>query len=145
MPAPAAPVLTTSRPRGIAAHARAAGSRTAARVQAALCPTAEGVRASLHGAARSDDLARQNRHEEALADYTAALQVVGANKPMLLRNRAFCYGKLGRHAEALADCEASIEEDPENPQGWVRKVNALQGLGRHGRARRAAQRLQSLL
>ena len=37
------------------------------------------------------------------ADYTAALQVVGANKPMLLRNRAFCYGKLGRHAEALAD------------------------------------------
>ena len=74
---------------------------------------------------RAAYLARQNRHEEALADYTAALQVVGANKPMLLRNRAFCYGKLGRHAEALADCEASIEEDPENPQGWVRKVNAL--------------------
>ena len=96
---------------------------------------------------RAAYVARQNRHEEALADYTAALQVVGANKPMLLRNRAFCYGKLGRHAEALADCEASIEEDPENPQEWVRKVNALQGLlpGAAARGRQAGRRLQSLL
>ena len=38
-------------------------------------------------AQRATYLVQQNRHEEAVADYTAALQVVGADTPVLTPRR----------------------------------------------------------
>lgn len=53
---------------------------------------------------------------------------------VLRANRAEARLRLGRWAEALADCEAVLQEDPAHAKAAVRLSRACRGLGRHGEA-----------
>lgn len=52
--------------------------------------------------------------ETAVDDYSRSLELVPYQFDTLL-GRARCYGKLGRWQEALEDCEAALDLEPEDP------------------------------
>ncbi|MEK8144325.1 tetratricopeptide repeat protein [Streptomyces sp. M10(2022)] len=62
------------------------------------------------------------RYEEALADYTRALEI-NPGSDWMLNGRAQTFLLMGRYEEALADCARSIAIDPE--RRWGMGVHAL--------------------
>jgi tetratricopeptide (TPR) repeat protein len=58
-------------------------------------------------------LAHLDRPEEAVQEFTAALDLPGADQPELLAQRALCLQRLGRDGEAAADVEALRDLDGE--------------------------------
>jgi TPR repeat protein len=71
--------------------------------------------------------------------YTKAIAAYGAAKKMsknpqqiaaLLTNRAACYMKLEKYAEAVRDCEKALKVDPSWLRGYLRKASALTKIKR---------------
>ena len=82
--------------------------------------------------AEGNEAFRAQRYEEALEHYARALSSGGApdQHHLVLSNRAAALLALGRHAEALSDCEAVVAKDPAFLKGYLRMAQALKGLGR---------------
>ena len=59
---------------------------------------------------------------------------------MLYSNRAACYARLGRHADALADARACVELAPGACRGHWQEALALEAQGRYTEALGAYER-----
>jgi tetratricopeptide (TPR) repeat protein len=82
-------------------------------------------RALLHAIAK--------RNEEAIADYSRALQL-NPNLPMALNNRANVFLNMGKPAEALADLNRSIAQAPNYFRAYETRARAWQMMGRADKA-----------
>jgi tetratricopeptide (TPR) repeat protein len=71
--------------------------------------------------------------------YTEAIKVA-PRTPMLFFNRAACYARLGRHADALADARMGIQLAPTVPRGHWQEALALEAQGRYDEALGAYER-----
>ncbi|MBX7200623.1 MAG: tetratricopeptide repeat protein [Rhodospirillaceae bacterium] len=85
---------------------------------------------------RGNDLLAQGRPADALADFNAALQAVGAH-PDVLNSRGIALQMLGRHAEALADFDRALAFAATNPMIHANRGAALTELGRLADAARS--------
>ena len=56
--------------------------------------------------------------------------------------RAFTLNQMGRHREALADCDSAILADSTYAKAHLRKGGALEGLGRYAEAKGALTKVQ---
>jgi DnaJ family protein C protein 7 len=71
---------------------------------------------------------KAGRWQDAIAKYTAALEIDPANKgtnSKLLQNRALCRMKLKQYDEAVSDCDKAITLDPQYMKAHKTKANAL--------------------
>ena len=71
--------------------------------------------------------------------YSEAIKVA-PHTPMLFFNRAACYARLGRHADALADARMGIQLAPTVPRGHWQEALALEAQGRYDEALGAYER-----
>ena len=75
-------------------------------------------------------------------DQTMGLETLDdAARENLQAYRADVLFRLGRHAEALAAIDASLQSDPGEPNRQMTRAHVLIGLGRHPQARRALLRV----
>ncbi|EFA74577.1 hypothetical protein PPL_11545 [Heterostelium album PN500] len=63
---------------------------------------------------------------------------------ILFSNKAACHISLKNYTEALKDAEKTIELAPEWPKGYLRKSQALEGLGRKEEAQEATTKMNVL-
>lgn len=75
------------------------------------------------------------RHEEAIKDYDAALQLT-PNYAVALNNRAWAKFKLGRIESAEPDVEKSLRLDPTSPHAHDTRAHVRQAQGQKRRALR---------
>jgi len=84
------------------------------------------------------------QYEEAFERYSAGLAVDPSLRSgfaaALRTNRAAAAAKLGRHAEAVSDCDAALELEPENVKALLRRAAAQGALGEHEQAVRDAEK-----
>lgn len=71
--------------------------------------------------------------------YTEAIKYA-PRMHMLYSNRAACYARLGRHADALADARACVSLAPAACRGHWQEALALEAQGRYGEALEAYER-----
>ena len=71
--------------------------------------------------------------------YTEAIKYA-PRMHMLYSNRAACYARLGRHADALADARACVSLAPGACRGHWQEALALEAQGRYGEALEAYER-----
>ncbi|XP_037309385.2 sperm-associated antigen 1-like [Pungitius pungitius] len=74
-----------------------------------------------------NDFVKKGQYQEALAKYSESLQL----KPeecSIYTNRALCYLKLERFAEAKEDCDAALRVEPNNKKAFYRRALANKGL-----------------
>jgi tetratricopeptide (TPR) repeat protein len=71
--------------------------------------------------------------------YTEAIKYA-PRMHMLYSNRAACYARLGRHADALADARACVSLAPQACRGHWQEALALEAQGRYGEALEAYER-----
>ncbi len=71
--------------------------------------------------------------------YTEALKHA-PRMHMLYLNRAACYARLGRHADALADARTVVQLAPSVPRGHWQEALALESQGRYEEALQAYER-----
>lgn len=84
-------------------------------------------------------LEQQHRYAEAEATYGQGLAIrpaTGSTGYFLHNNRGYCLNRLGRHAEAEAQCRAAIEIDPTRHNAHKNLGLALAGQGRYLEAAR---------
>ena len=96
---------------------------------------------------RARGRAEAGRHEEALADYEAALALGADPEPRLalhLEAAAACQDGLRAPARALPHLNAALAISPESPEALARLAHAEQALGRPGAAGDALRRLVEL-
>ncbi|XP_029959214.1 sperm-associated antigen 1A [Salarias fasciatus] len=74
-----------------------------------------------------NDFVKKGQYPEALGKYTECLKL----KPeecAIYTNRALCYLKLERFAEAKQDCDAALKLEPANKKAFYRRALANKGL-----------------
>ncbi|XP_075896881.1 sperm-associated antigen 1-like isoform X2 [Nelusetta ayraudi] len=74
-----------------------------------------------------NDFVKRSQYQEALGKYTECLKL----KPeecAIYTNRALCYLKLDRFAEAKQDCDAALKLEPTNKKAFYRRAMANKGL-----------------
>jgi DnaJ homolog subfamily C member 7 len=75
---------------------------------------------------------KAGRYQAAVDKYSQALEMDPANRntnAKLLQNRALCYNKLKRHAEAIQDCDQALKLDPSYLKAKKTKASALGQAG----------------
>uniref|UniRef100_A0A3Q4G582 Sperm associated antigen 1 n=1 Tax=Neolamprologus brichardi TaxID=32507 RepID=A0A3Q4G582_NEOBR len=78
-----------------------------------------------------NDFVKKNQYQDALGKYTECLKL----KPeecAIYTNRALCYLKLERFAEAKQDCDAALKLEPTNKKAFYRRAMANKGLKVNG-------------
>jgi len=81
-----------------------------------------------------NDFMKQERYEDALKNYTKAIQMDNKN-PVYFCNRAAAYSKLNNHVFALEDCQRAIEIDPSYSKAYGRMGLAYASLNDHAKAK----------
>jgi len=81
-----------------------------------------------------NDLMKQEKYEDALKNYTKAIQLDCKN-PVYFCNRAAAYSKLNNHVFALEDCQRAIEIDPSYSKAYGRMGLAYASLNDHAKAK----------
>ena len=76
---------------------------------------------------RGNQAMKEGAPAKALAEYTASLTANSSNVAAR-NNRALCFLKLGRWAEAEADATLVLEAEPNNPKGLFRRASARKEL-----------------
>uniref|UniRef100_A0A3Q0R1J3 Sperm associated antigen 1 n=1 Tax=Amphilophus citrinellus TaxID=61819 RepID=A0A3Q0R1J3_AMPCI len=74
-----------------------------------------------------NDFVKKGQYQDALGKYTECLKL----KPeecAIYTNRALCYLKLERFAEAKQDCDAALKLEPTNKKAFYRRAMANKGL-----------------
>ncbi|XP_070768022.1 sperm-associated antigen 1-like [Enoplosus armatus] len=74
-----------------------------------------------------NDFVKKGQYQDALGKYTECLKL----KPeecAIYTNRALCYLKLERFAEAKQDCDAALKLEPSNKKAFYRRALANKGL-----------------
>lgn len=96
-------------------------------------PPPPGVRAAMD---RGAELGGEGRWEEAAASYTEALGEASAPRlrAVVLMSRGNCRGRLGRHADALADAREAVAADSTVLGVHALLAEALTGVGRAAEA-----------
>lgn len=79
---------------------------------------------------RGNAAAKAGDVEEALRCYSAGLAVGGGDEAILCSNRALCFSKLGRHAEAVTDAKRCVALRPDFFKGYLRGAMGLRALGK---------------
>ncbi|CAH2243837.1 small glutamine-rich tetratricopeptide repeat-containing protein alpha-like [Pararge aegeria] len=90
-----------------------------------------------------NELMKAERHREALAKYTRAIELDPRNS-VYFCNRAAAHFKLGTHEAAVADCTAALALQPNYGKAHGRLGIALTALDRHAEARTAFARAAQL-
>ena len=75
--------------------------------------------------------------------YTEALELNSASRP-IWTNRAACRNIIGKHQEAIYDCEHALSIDPKCSRSITQKGNALLGLEKFAEAKQCYESLRSL-
>jgi len=83
------------------------------------------------------------RFEEAL-EYVDKALVASPGTPSYRDTRGWILHRLGRHAEALTEIEASLKEDPENEEVLEHIAAVYRALGRTAEAREASARAEKI-
>jgi hypothetical protein len=73
--------------------------------------------------AQADKWAGEERYAEAVDTYTAAISLTSA-EPALFSNRAYMYNQLGKHKQAVSDCNKALKLDPTWVRAYIRKAQA---------------------
>lgn len=81
-----------------------------------------------------NDLMKQERYEEALKNYTNAIQLDCKN-PVYFCNRAAAYSKLNNHVFAIEDCQRAVQIDPSYSKAYGRMGLAYASLNDHIKAK----------
>jgi len=81
-----------------------------------------------------NDLMKREKYEDALKNYTKAIQLDCKN-PVYFCNRAAAYSKLNNHVFALEDCQRAIEIDPTYSKAYGRMGLAYASLNDHLKAK----------
>ncbi|KAM0725769.1 Small glutamine-rich tetratricopeptide repeat-containing protein alpha [Formica fusca] len=84
-------------------------------------------------------LMKQEKHHEALANYTKAIQLDGRNA-VYYCNRAAVHSKLGNHALAIKDCHTALSIDPSYSKAYGRLGLAYSSLERHKEAKESYEK-----
>ncbi|KMQ94582.1 small glutamine-rich tetratricopeptide repeat-containing protein alpha [Lasius niger] len=84
-------------------------------------------------------LMKQEKHHEALANYTKAIQLDGRNA-VYYCNRAAVHSKLGNHALAIKDCNSALSIDPSYSKAYGRLGLAYSSLERHKEAKESYEK-----
>ncbi|XP_053985030.1 small glutamine-rich tetratricopeptide repeat-containing protein alpha-like [Hylaeus volcanicus] len=79
-------------------------------------------------------LMKAEKHQEALASYTKAIQLDGRNA-VYYCNRAAVYSKIGCHQQAIQDCQTALSIDPTYCKAYGRLGLAYSSLEKHKEAR----------
>ena len=80
---------------------------------------------------------------EAIADFNEAIRL-GYRSVDLFIDRAQCYGDLGDHEHAIADCTEAISMKPDEPLWYQFRANAHEANGEPGKAEADRARSQDL-
>lgn len=86
-------------------------------------------------------------YDEALACYTKAIQLSTAedsSKAVFLKNRAAAYLKLEQYQNAVNDCKAALEINPNDTKALFRRCQALETLERFDEAYKDAKQVHNL-
>lgn len=84
-------------------------------------------------------LMKAEKHHEALANYTKAIQLDGRNA-VYYCNRAAAYSKIGNHQQAIKDCHTALSIDPFYSKAYGRLGLAYSSLDRHKEAKESYQK-----
>ncbi|XP_029050912.1 small glutamine-rich tetratricopeptide repeat-containing protein alpha-like isoform X4 [Osmia bicornis bicornis] len=84
-------------------------------------------------------LMKAEKHHEALANYTKAIQLDGRNA-VYYCNRAAAYSKIGNHQQAIKDCHNALSIDPFYSKAYGRLGLAYSSLDRHKEAKESYQK-----
>nr|XP_057921905.1 uncharacterized protein LOC131124920 [Doryrhamphus excisus] len=90
-----------------------------------------------------NDCASAGRFDAAVQNFTKAIQY-NPTEYKFYGNRSFCFEKLKKYEQALADAEVSLNLCPGWTKGFFRKGRALAGLERHEEAAQAFQEVLHL-
>jgi len=93
-------------------------------------PLLKGLRAAGAAKDRANALYKDGKHEEAAAEYRAAISVFaqrcgGPGLSQLHANLAAALVTLGRHEEAAGECRAALALSPVNAKAWQRLATCL--------------------
>jgi Flp pilus assembly protein TadD len=110
--------------------AKGAGGGPAAETTAPPDPAARAERAELEKLV-GNRLFKQGRYEKAVEHYSRAIEGgEGAKVRVYLNNRAAALLKLGKGAEAEADCDRILAEEPGNAKALFRRGTSRRAQGR---------------
>ncbi|XP_011695245.1 PREDICTED: small glutamine-rich tetratricopeptide repeat-containing protein alpha-like [Wasmannia auropunctata] len=84
-------------------------------------------------------LMKQEKHHEALANYTKAITLDGRNA-VYYCNRAAVHSKLGNHTLAIKDCNTALSIDPSYSKAYGRLGLAYSSLDRHKEAKESYEK-----
>uniref|UniRef100_A0A3P8PCR5 RNA-polymerase II-associated protein 3-like C-terminal domain-containing protein n=1 Tax=Astatotilapia calliptera TaxID=8154 RepID=A0A3P8PCR5_ASTCA len=74
-----------------------------------------------------NDFVKKSQYQDALGKYTECLKLK-SEECTIYTNRALCYLKLERFAEAKQDCDAALKLEPTNKKAFYRRAMANKGL-----------------
>ncbi|XP_076658864.1 small glutamine-rich tetratricopeptide repeat-containing protein alpha [Halictus rubicundus] len=77
---------------------------------------------------------KAEKHQEAIANYTKAIKLNGANA-VYYCNRAAAYSKIGNHQQAIKDCNVALSIDPTYSKAYGRLGLAYSSLEKHKEAK----------
>lgn len=79
---------------------------------------------------KGNECFRNGQYQKAIEHYTEAV-TANPDNALVLSNRSLAFSKLNDYPSALADACKCVEIRPQWAKGFLRKVVALEGLGRH--------------
>ncbi|XP_076280434.1 small glutamine-rich tetratricopeptide repeat-containing protein alpha [Lasioglossum baleicum] len=82
---------------------------------------------------------KAEKHQEAIANYTKAIKLNGANA-VYYCNRAAAYSKIGNHQQAIKDCNTALSIDPTYSKAYGRLGLAYSSLEKHKEAKASYQK-----
>jgi DnaJ family protein C protein 7 len=77
---------------------------------------------------KGNDLYEQKNYQEAIKEYTKALELDPTNKKynsIILINRALCFQKIEKYNSAINDVNQSIKINPNYARAYVKKANVF--------------------
>ncbi|XP_046747236.1 small glutamine-rich tetratricopeptide repeat-containing protein alpha-like [Diprion similis] len=86
-----------------------------------------------------NNLMKAEKHHEALANYTKAIQLDSRNA-VYYCNRAAVHSKIGNHAQAIKDCHTALAIDPSYSKAYGRLGLAYSSLDKHKEAKQSYQK-----
>ena len=92
---------------------------------------------------KGNELIKAGNFAEAQKCYTEAIKR-NPKDAKIYSNRAACYTKLMSFDLALKDCDSAIELDPGFIKAYLRKANALKGMGQTSKAQAAYEKVMEL-
>lgn len=92
--------------------------------------TAPSIETSESWKQKGDDFYRSKSYDKAIEAYTNAINNEANKNATYFSNRSASYLMIGSYIEALRDCEAAINIEPNNPKVYFRKATILKTLGR---------------